>query len=83
MRVIIEFPEEIRERIEKICSDISKRDNSFKYKINKKLLVETENEKRAWAIGFWFKQKGLYSEDDRKNNYYRRKIRFRVVKMPM
>jgi len=80
-KTIITFPDEIKERIEKICKDIASKDKSFIYSFNNNnIVIETETEKRGWAIGFWFKQKGNYREDLNENKMFRRKIKFTVVK---
>lgn len=82
-QTIIEFPQELKEKLEKICSDIKKtaekKGETFPYTISgNKIIIKSDNKKRAWARGFWFKQSGNYSEDEDENRRYRRKIHFEV-----
>jgi len=70
--------EKIREKLLNILRDISSKDKSFMWGISrdgKHITIISENEKQAYARGYWIKQKADLPKD------YLKKMFFNVVKI--
>lgn len=57
MKTRLIFREELKEKILKVCKDISERDPTFKFESNGDIIIYSDNEKKAFARGMWMKQK--------------------------
>ena len=70
--------EKIKEKLFRILDEISQRDSSFKWGLNKKrthISIISRDEKQAYARGYWIKQRANLPEE------YRRKLVYKVYKI--
>jgi len=70
--------EKIKEKLLNILKDISKKDGTFIWGISndgKHISIVSEDERQAYARGYWIKQRANLPEE------YRKKLVFSVVKI--
>ena len=57
-KTIFRLPKDLIDEVELICRDIRDKDKSFKFRlVGNILMIFSETEKKAYARGYWFKQK--------------------------